>query len=59
MGEKDYLKSRELYAPFKDIDIATLQGSRSGYRFKKEAKLPQRTKALPEKLSLHQVAIGS
>lgn len=59
MGEKDYLNSRELYAPFKDIDIATLQDSRSGYRFKKGVNLPQRTKALLEKLSLHQVAIDS
>ena len=59
MGEKDYLNSRELYAPFKDIDIATLQDSRTGYRFKKGVNLPQRTKALLEKLSLHQVAIDS
>jgi transposase len=57
MGEKDYLNSRELYAPLKDIDIATLEDSRSGYMFKKGVKLPERTKALLEKLSLHQVAI--
>ena len=57
MGEKDYLNSRELYAPLKDIDIATLEDSRSGYMFKKGVKLPPRTKALLEKLSLQQVAI--
>jgi len=57
IGEKDYLNSKELYAPFKDIDIATLEDSRSGYRFKKAVKLPASTKALLEKLSLRQVAI--
>jgi len=57
MGEKDYLNSKELYAPLKDIDIATLEDSRSGYMFKKGVNLPARTKALLEKLSLQQVAI--
>jgi len=57
IGEKDYLNSKELYAPFKDIDIATLEDSRSGYMFKKAVKLPASTKALLEKLSLRQVAI--
>jgi transposase len=57
IGEKDYLNSKELYAPFKDIDIATLEDSRSGYLFKKAVKLPASTKALLEKLSLRQVAI--
>ncbi len=57
IGEKDFLNSKELFAPFKDIDIATLEDSRSGYRFKKAVKLPVSTKALLEKLSLRQVAI--
>jgi transposase len=57
IGEKDYLNSKELYAPFKDIEIATLEDSRSGYMFKKAVKLPASTKALLEKLSLRQVAI--
>ena len=56
-GEKDYLNSKELYAPFKDIDIATLEDARSGYMFKKAVKLPAGTKALIEKLSLRHVAI--
>jgi hypothetical protein len=56
-GEKDYLNSRELYAPLKDIDIATVEDSRSGYVLKKGVNLPTRTKALLEKLSLKQVAI--
>lgn len=57
MGEKDYLNSKELYAPLKDIDIATLEDSSSGYMFKKGVNLPARTKALLEQLSLQQVAI--
>jgi len=57
IGEKDYLNSKELYAPFKDIDIATLEDARSGYMFKKAVKLPAGTKALLEKLSLRRVAI--
>lgn len=56
-GENDYLNSKELYAPFKDIDIATLEDSRSGYMFKKAAKLPKSTRALLDRLSLPQVAI--
>ncbi|MDZ7698518.1 MAG: IS1634 family transposase [Deltaproteobacteria bacterium] len=56
-GENDYLNSKELYAPFKDIDIATLEGSRSGYMFTKAVKLPEITRALLEKLSLPQIAI--
>ena len=57
MGEKDYLNSKELYAPFKDIDIATLRDSNSGRVFKKAVRLPASTKALLEKLSLRQIAI--
>jgi transposase len=57
IGEKDFLNSKELYAPFKDIDIATLEDSNSGYTLKKGVKLPASTKALLEKLSLQQVAI--
>jgi len=56
-GERDYLNSRELYAPLKDIDSATLEDSRTGHVFKKAVKLPARTKALLEKLSLQQVVI--
>jgi transposase len=55
--EKDFLNSNELYAPFKDIDIATLEDSNSGHVLKKAVKLPASTKALLEKLSLRQVAI--
>jgi len=58
IGEKDFLNSRELYAPFKDIDIATLQDSNTGYTLKKPVMLPPATKRLLEKIRLSQVALA-
>jgi transposase len=55
IGEKDFLNSKELYAPFKDIDIATLEDCNSGHRLKKAVKLPASTMALLEKLALSHV----
>jgi len=46
IGEKDFLNSRELYAPFKDIDIATLEDPNTGQVFKKAVKVPAGTEAL-------------
>jgi transposase len=57
IGEKDFLNSKELYAPFKDIDIATLKDSNSGYRLKKAVNLPRITKTLLEKLALSHVVM--
>tara|TARA_B100000315_G_scaffold225830_1_gene232367 strand:- start:44 stop:286 length:243 start_codon:yes stop_codon:yes gene_type:complete len=57
-GEKDFLNSRELYAPFKNIDIATLQDSNTGYTLKKPVVLPPATKRLLEKIRLSQVALA-
>jgi len=51
IGEKDFLNSRELYAPFKDIGIATLEDPNTGQVFKKAVKVPAGTEALPERLS--------
>ena len=56
IGEKEFLNSRELYAPFRDIDIATLLDSRTGQIIKKAVELPQKTKNLLEKISLLHVA---
>lgn len=53
---KDYLNSKELYAPFKDIDIATLEDSRTGQTLKKAVRLPPATKKVLEKISLLHVA---
>ena len=58
MGEKDYLNSRELYAPFKDIDIATLEDSNTGQQFRKAVKLPPDTKKLLERIEMAHVAFA-
>ena len=58
MGEKDYLNSRELYAPFKDIDIATLEDGNTGQRIRKAVKLPPDTKNLLEKIGMAHVALA-
>jgi transposase len=58
MGEKDYLNSRELYAPFKDIDIATLEDSNTGQRIRKAVKLPPYTKKLLERIEMTHVVLS-
>lgn len=55
IGEKDFLNSRELYAPFRDIDIATIEDSRSGHSIKTPVTLPESTKRLLENLGLTHV----
>ena len=56
VGDKDYLNSKELYAPFKDIDIATLADSNTGKTIKKSVELPSSTIKLLEALGLSHVA---
>jgi len=51
-GAKDYLNSKELYAPFKDIDIATLEDPRTGRALKKAVRLPLETRELLERVEL-------
>jgi len=55
IGEKDFLNSKELYAPFKDIDIATLEAKNTGETIKKAVKLPAVTQMLLEKLGMSHV----
>jgi len=50
--EKDFLNSKELYAPFKDIDIITLQDNAHGQIIKKAVKLSEDTQRLLEKLGM-------
>ena len=57
IGEKDFLNSKELYAPFKDIDIATLEDGNTGQTIKKAAKLPPSTKRLLDKIGMSRVAL--
>jgi len=57
IGEKDYLNSKQLYAPFKDIDIVTLEDSNTGQTIKRAVILPTATKKLLHKIRLSHVAI--
>jgi transposase len=54
-GEKDYLNSKELYAPFKDIDFVTLFDPISGESATKSVELPQETKNVLEKIGMSHV----
>ena len=58
-GQKDFLNSKELYAPFKDIDMTTLEDRNSGHTLQKVVKVPQATRNLLDKLSLPHVALES
>jgi len=55
--EKDFLNSKELYAPFKDIDIAVLEDIKTGCAVKKAVKLPLSTKNLLERIGLSHIAL--
>ncbi len=50
--EKDFLNSKQLYAPFKDIDIALLEDSNTGQVVKRSVALPYDTKELLNKLGM-------
>jgi transposase len=58
IGEKDFLNSRELFAPFRDIDIATLQDANTGESVKRAVSLPRDTRKLLEKIGLMHVAMS-
>ena len=57
-GDKDYLNSKELYAPFKNIDFVTLFDPISGQSAKKSVELPQETKHVLEKIGMSRVISG-
>ncbi len=54
-GEKDYLNSKELYAPFKNIDFVTLFDPISGESATKSVELPEETKNVLEKIGMSHV----
>jgi len=56
-GEKDFLNSHELYAPFRDIDIATLADINTGEIVQKAVELPADTIRLLEKLGMSHVGL--
>lgn len=51
-GEKDFLNSKELYAPFKNIDYVSLLDRKSGQTTIKSVELPQKTKRILEKIGM-------
>ena len=57
-GEKDYLNSKELYAPFKNIDFVTLFDPASGQTATKSVELPHETKGVLEKIGMSHVLSG-
>ena len=56
-GDKDFLNSNELYAPFKDIDIATLADSNTGQSIQKAVELPVSTMNLLERIGMSHIAL--
>jgi transposase len=54
-GEKDYLNSKELYAPFKNIDFVTLFDPISGQSATKSVELPKETKNILEIIGMSHV----
>jgi transposase len=55
-GEKDFLNSNELYAPFKDIDIATLMDRHTGHSTQKAVGLSASTMNLLERIGMSHIA---
>jgi hypothetical protein len=45
-GEKDYLNSKELYAPFRNIDFVTIFAKISGESVTKSVELPEEKKSM-------------
>jgi len=58
VGEKDYLNSKELYAPFKNIDFVTLFDPKSGETVTKSVELPEETRSMLEKIGMLHVALN-
>lgn len=56
VGEKDYLNSKELYAPFKNIDFVTLLDRISGETVTKSVELPEETRSILEKIGMPHAA---
>jgi transposase len=54
-GEKDYLNSKELYAPFKNIDFVTLFDPISGQSATKSVEFPKETISILEKIGMSHI----
>lgn len=58
IGEKDFLNSKELYAPFKDIDIITLEDRNTNQTIKTSVELPPETKKLLKAIGMEHVVLN-
>ena len=56
-GDKDFLNFNELYAPFKDIDIASLADSKTGQSIQKAVELPVSTMKLLERIKMSHITL--
>ena len=56
VGEKDYLNSKELYAPFKNIDFVTLFDRISGETVTKPVELPEETRSILENIGMSHIS---
>ena len=59
IGEKDYLNSKELYAPFRDIDHVVLEDKSTGKIIRKSAELPKSTRKLLQQIGMEHIAAGT
>jgi transposase len=59
IGEKDYLNSKELYAPFRDIDHVVLEDKSTGKIIRKSAELPKATRKLLQQIGMEHIAAGT
>jgi len=55
-GQRDYLNSKELYAPFKNIDFVTLVDPASGDTVTKSVELPEKTRRILDKIGMSHVS---
>lgn len=59
IGEKDYLNSKELYAPFRDIDHVVLEDKSTGKIIRKSVELPKGTRKLLQQIGMEHIADGN
>jgi transposase len=59
IGEKDYLNSKELYAPFRDIDHVVLEDKSTGKIIRKSVELPKSTRKLLQQIGMEHIAAGT
>ena len=59
IGEKDYLNSKELYAPFRDIDHVVLEDKSTGTIIRKSVELPKSTRKLLQQIGMEHIVAGT